>query len=79
MNEIETKGRQVVYGVCWRDARRELPENNKDVLVYCDGCGSDDYYSLGRYAEGRWIDKFDTCVLDVIAWMPLPPIFCKEV
>jgi hypothetical protein len=61
-----------LLGDGWRDARKEIPKYKFIMLVFCDGCGSVDYYSFGRYEDGRWIDKFDACVLDVIAWMPLP-------
>lgn len=56
----------------WKDARREHPYSDYVVLAYCDGRGSSDFHTLCRYSAGQWIDKYDTCVLDVIAWRPLP-------
>jgi hypothetical protein len=61
-----------LLGDGWWDAKKEVPEYKFIMLVFCDGCGDVDYYSFGRYEDGRWIDKFDSCVLDVIAWRPLP-------
>lgn len=65
-------GDYAVLGDGWRDARKEYPEHDNDVLVYCDGCGGEDYYSLGKYVGGQWADKFDTCVMDAIGWVELP-------
>lgn len=56
----------------WISVKDRLPEEDYNVLVFCDGCGSSDYVSIGKYLLGRWIDKFDSCVLDAISWMPLP-------
>ena len=69
---FNSDGGYAVLGDGWRDAKKEVPEYKFIMLVFCDGCGDVDYYSFGRYEDGRWIDKFDSCVLDVIAWRPLP-------
>jgi hypothetical protein len=60
----------------WRDAKKELPEEDEDVIYSSDGISVS--CELGKYSarDGVWKEawNFDGCEkeIDVMFWMPLP-------
>ena len=60
----------------WIDVNDRLPEDSEDVLI-CSQWGTID---IGWYCKGEWVSEHITYDYDnIIAWMPLPEPYKKEV
>ena len=60
----------------WIDVKDRLPENNEDVLVTTKL----ETIDIGWHSDGVWeIDYISQADGDIVAWMPLPEPYKKEV
>lgn len=67
-------GASYALGNQWRDAEKELPEWNKDVVVACQIPNKSEIeYCVGYHNRGWYLENEDLDAIGrILAWLPIP-------